>query len=389
MVRSQRTFCHGSKSILLDRREKQSPSDSVVYPTFMRKIVGFLLLAILASGLSTAGANPAFASATYDVPDDGLSFDTRGTTPCTVGYGNSLTELDINNDPVLLGENDEVNFLKATDSLTYTNVATIGGQVIDARVTLASISGMQAQDFGAPTGVVSALDRLDKCDADSKARLIEVNFDNDQTPGGAEEAYFVLEIAFFLGGTSTPATLTNLKMNVEDVDSDQYLEVDNFTSTRLADGRAADDLQEYGDSTFVANGTSVTLSGMGTAKRFHATGSSSSGDRSVETDKHVVEVTYASVSSLSLKLGSYGRGSGSFDINFRGFSFTSDSGGSGGSGSSGSSESVITRTLAATGPDSSLRAMGVGAVGLVIVGAGLVMQAVRRRTLAAGQGVHI
>ena len=337
----------------------------------MQKILRFLLSAFLVTGLSTAGANSAFAIGPYPVPEDGLSFDTRVTTPCTTGYGNSFP----------LDDTDEVNFLKATDSLTYTNVATIGGQVIDATVTLTSISGMQEQDFSGTDE--AALDRLDKCDPTDpeEAHLIEISFDNDSTSGIEEEAYFVLGIAFFLGGTSTPAILTNLKMNVEDIDNDQYLEVDNFTSTLLADGRASDDLQEYGDGTFTANGTSVTLTGMGTAKRFHATGSSSSGDGAVETDKHVVEVTYASVSSLSLQLGSYGTGSGSFDIDFRGFSFASDSGGSGGSGGSGS---ATTESLAATGPASSMWGIAIGGLGFVIAGAVLAMQGVRRRSLTEG-----
>jgi LPXTG-motif cell wall-anchored protein len=112
---------------------------------------------------------------------------------------------------------------------------------------------------------------------------------------------------------------------------------------------------------------------MGTARRFHATG-----DGDLEPDKHVVEVTYASVSSLSFKLGSYGTGSGSFDIEFRGFSFASDSGGSGGSGS------ATAETLATTGSSSSMWAMAIGGLGFVIAGAVLAMQGVRRRSLTEG-----
>ena len=338
----------------------------MVYVSIMQKILRFLLSAFLVTGLSMAGANSAFAIGPYLVPADGLSFDTRVTTPCTTGYGNDVTLFPDADD-------DEVNFLKATDSLTYTNVATIGGQVIDATVTLTSISGMQEQDFSGTDE--AALDRLDKCDPTDpeEAHLIEIDFDNDSTSGIEEEAYFVLDIAFFLGGTSTPATLTNLKMNVVDIDNDQYFEVDNFTSTLLADGRAAGNLQEYGDSTFTANGTSVTLTGMGTARRFHATG-----DGDLEPDKHVVEVTYASVSSLSFKLGSYGEGSGSFDIEFRGFSFASDSGGSGGSGS------ATAESLATTGSSSSMWGMAIGGLGFVIAGAVLAMQGLRRRSLTEG-----
>lgn len=275
--------------------------------------LGFVFLLLF---LSPA---PAQASTTYEVPESGLSFDANDTAesnPCTAGYGNTLTVID--GKP----ENDEVSFLRATDSLRYRNVVTIGGQAIDAKVTLTSITGMETRDFGA--GAVSTLRRLDKCDVDADSALMEIGFRSVTASPG--DANFVITIEFLESGGSTAATLTNLKMNVEDIDNNQYLEVDNFSSTRLAPGRDATDVQEYsnGDTIEVGASPSPTLTTTATARRFHSLGSSTSSDGTTETDKHVVEVTYASVSTLVLKLGAYTSGSGSFDLNFRGFEFESD-----------------------------------------------------------------
>ena len=270
-------------------------------------------LSLLLVGLNPVGAQ---ATTTYPVPDSGLNFDANDSDPtnaCAAGYGNTIAG----------ASTAEVNFLKAGDTFRYQNVANIGGQRIDARVTVVSITGMRSQTFAGPT-TAAALDRLDKCDIDSKTRVVEINFDSVTALPG--DANFVLKFDFFEGATGPAATLTNVKMNVEDIDSNQYLEVDNFTSSRLAPGRAASDLQEYrnGDSIEVGHSSTVPLSTTATARRFHALGSSSGSDPVAEQDKHVAEITYASTNSITLKLGVYESGGGSFDLDFRGFTFEAD-----------------------------------------------------------------
>ena len=272
----------------------------------------------LVSLMIVLNPSPAQASSTYEVPEGGLSFDARDTTevnPCTAGYGNLEDGAEI----------DEVNFLKATDSLRYENVAVIGGQAIDADVTLTSVTGMEEKELG--SGDEATLARLDKCADTDDQGLLEVVFDSETALPG--DANFVITIDFLLSGGNTAATLTNLKMNVEDIDHNQYLEVDNFSSTRLAPGRDSTDVQEYrnGDVITVQTSPSTqtsTLTTAPSARRYHSTGSSSSSDPTAEKDKHVVEVTYASVSTLVLTLGVYESGGGSFDLNFRGFEFESD-----------------------------------------------------------------
>jgi LPXTG-motif cell wall-anchored protein len=280
------------------------------------------LLILLSSLITLGGVSPAAAS-TYTVPESGLSFDANDTVEanvCTTGYGNVL--LDEFGDPAVdpfgdpFTEDDEINFLIATESVTYLNVAEINGDDIDARVTLTSVTGMYQQEF---RNNVPVLDRLDKCDEDSGTGLMELSFDSETaTPG---DANFVLTIEFF--HDENLVTLNNLKMNVEDIDNNQYLEVDGFTSVRLAENRTSEDVQEYANGEDIAvDGTNVTYTtDSSTARRYHASGSSSGTDSTLEKDKHVVEVTYAATDSIQLKLGAYEDGGGSFDLNFQGFTF--------------------------------------------------------------------
>ena len=292
------------------RKQFSNKPLSIIFGRSARSACAFLLM----SGMVFVPGAPANATTTYAVPTAGLSFDANDTVqsnPCPRGFCNAST--------LSYKLSHEVNGLVAGEFLTYENVANIGGQAIDAKVTLTTIAGMRSDR----SAIV--LDRLDKCDIDSKSPLIEINFDSATAIPG--EASFVLTIDFLLGGTSNAATLTNLKMNVEDIDNNQYLEVDNFTSRRLADGRGASDVQEYRNNDTInvgAGANNPVLSALASARRFHAEGSSSGSDGSTETDKHVVEVTYASVSSLVLELGVYEAGGGSFDLNFRGFEFVSD-----------------------------------------------------------------
>lgn len=356
------------------------------------RIGAFLAIAsIVVLGSSVAS----HASATtFDVPADGLSFDGSNTVPpdaCEFGFGNAVAGPSSSND---------VSFLKSGDSLTFTNVATIQNQAIDAKVTVVNLGGtalprrislpqgttfpgnVNTVDFGTlanpqtlsqgdplpanrrletntsliagtvlPAGSVAAgtttlpagtiladgrfeatdptiplaiLERLDRCVA-SEPGLLEIALRNTTPPG---EAFVVIEIDFLLGGTSTRATLNNLKMNVEDVDDDQYLEAGGFTSSRLVDGRSSQNVQPYtgGPQTVkTSDNRDITFTVGESSTRFFATGRSSSSDPVSEKEKHVVELTYVTVSApLVFRLGAYSTGSASFDLDFRGFTFQSD-----------------------------------------------------------------
>lgn len=334
---------------------------------------GSSVLAI-AFALILSGATPASASP-YAVPESGLSFDTTDTVEsdvCTTGYGNVLTDelgdplTDDLGDPI--PEDDEINYLIQGESVTYLNVAEIDGDSIDARVTLSDILGMASQEGRPDDSTAPVLERLDKCEeGDGEAGLIEAKFDSAEF--SPSESYFELTIDFLVEGS--PVTLNDLIMNVEDIDSNQFLEVDDFNSVRLADNRGETDVQEYSDGEVIdVDGSPVTVNASSpTALRFFASGSSDSSDGAEETDKHVVELTYSAVDSIVLRLGAYENGGGSFDLNFSGFEFASDS---------------DEPELAPTGPASSMWGLAIGSLGFLIAGAVLRMQAVRRRSLTAG-----
>lgn len=329
----------------------------------------------------------------FEVPEEGLSFDAVNTNldnACEFGFGNAVAGPSSSN---------EVSFLRSGDALTFKNVATIQGQVIDAKVTVVSLDGTAlprrislpegttfpvdvtivdpgtlanpltlvansplpanrrvqtgtSLDAGTvlpagsvadgtttlPAGTILAdgrfetagpiplaiLEQLDVCVA-LQPRLLEIVLRNTTPPG---DAFVVIEIDFLLGGTSTRATLNNLKMNVEDVDNDQYLEAGGFTSFRLVDGRSSQNVQPYtgGPQTLkTSDDRDITFTVQGSATRFFATGNSSSSDPVSEKEKHVVELTYDTVSApLTFRLGAYSTGSASFDLDFRGFTFQSD-----------------------------------------------------------------
>ena len=331
---------------------------------------------LLISGMVFVPSAPASATTTFAVPTDGLSFDaatTAETLPCTTGYANALTWADPLDDWT---ESDEINGLKAGESVTFANVAVVGGQAIDARVTLTAISGMRVESRRGAGTVV--LDRLDKCGVTgADAGLLEVNFRSlNALPA---EASFELTIQFTASGSN--ATLTNLKMNVEDIDNNQFLEVDNFTSVRLADGRGASDVQEYetGETIAVGGSPNPVLTTTATARRYHAEGSSGGSDGSTETDKHVVEVTYASVSSLVLKLGVYEAGGGSFDLNFRGFEFVSDTVTPAPSAPAPTATLAATPRLATTGTSETIAVGIIASMSALLVASGVFLLHRRRK----------
>lgn len=275
----------------------------------------WVAVGVLAAFMVALTPSPGQATVTYAVPETGLSFDANSTTPsnaCTTGFGNLEVDPENVNEPHPDAEDDEVNLLKAGDALRYNNVATIDGQVIDANVTLTSIVGTQV------VGSEPRLRFLDTCVADDESGQLKTRM-RSVTPSPGE-ASAVLTIDFLLGGTSTPATLTNLRMNVEDVDANEFVEVDNFASTRLAADRSSQHIQEYVSGDRIAVGTlpDPVVSATPSARRFHAIGESPP-----DEEKHVVEVSYPPVSTIVVRLGVYQDRSPAINLNFKSFAFTS------------------------------------------------------------------
>ncbi len=105
-------------------------------------------------------------------------------------------------------------------SLRYDEVATIDGTVIDAVVTFVDGTDLFSYD----AGEADRLERIDDTFPDDE----EDPFIELALGGNAQGGFAIAEMSveFFEGGTNTPVTLSNLPMNVYDIDNLQWVEVD-------------------------------------------------------------------------------------------------------------------------------------------------------------------
>lgn len=121
---------------------------------------------------------------------------------------------------IVTDEDDLAIGLAPNSSIRYDNVATIDGTVIDAVVTFVDGTNLYDDDAG-EAGWIVRLD--DTFPDDEEDPFIELAL------GGNEQGGFAIaemSVEFFEGGTNTPVTLSNLPMNVYDIDNLQWVEVD-------------------------------------------------------------------------------------------------------------------------------------------------------------------
>lgn len=166
----------------------------------MRKsLTSTLLLAAGALGLaSVAGSAGA------------VTLDATGTT-FRFGYdGQTVTDT---------ADLDYGAFPEGT-SIRYDEVATIDGTVIDAVVTFVNGTNLYSW-FSNEADMLQRID--DTFPDDEEDPFIELSV------GGNEQGGFAIaemSVEFFEGGTNTPVTISNLPMNVYDIDSLQWVEVE-------------------------------------------------------------------------------------------------------------------------------------------------------------------
>ena len=117
-------------------------------------------------------------------------------------------------------ENDLNAGLPPNSSIRYDNVATIDGTVIDAVVAFVGGTNLYDDDSG-ESGWIVRLD--DEFPDDEEDPFIEVRIDVED---GFPSATANFTVDFFEGGTNTPVTISNLAMNIYDIDSLQSAQVD-------------------------------------------------------------------------------------------------------------------------------------------------------------------
>ncbi len=172
------------------------------------------------------------------------------------------TTLDATGAVFVLGQTGQVSSgplnqsVNPGESIRYTNVATINGTVLDARVTF-----VRGQNIESNGGTANKMARLDQLNASG---YLDHEIDNDVA---GVEAFGEVRLEFFLTGTSTPVTLSNLSAHFYDIDNNQAVEADglathqlaattNITATPLGGGTVR--FADNGASTDEASGTSYT-----------------------------------------------------------------------------------------------------------------------------------
>lgn len=192
-------------------------------------------------------------------------------------------------------------------SYTYSNIGTVDGSAVDARVSLLSVINLDSDD-DASDGADLLLDEVDDFSANATTNK-QIRVGIDVLGNALETGYANFRIEFFYTGTTNPMVINNLVFHVKDIDSRQFLEVYSPTSYALTQDtdlvvlRAADD-------------ASIPLNGVRFAE---PTGSSSSSS----DEDHWAEVRYAATNIVDFRLGAKESGSASFDVSFRSAGFTS------------------------------------------------------------------
>jgi uncharacterized repeat protein (TIGR02543 family) len=165
----------------------------------------------------------------------------------------------------------EANLFRASSDLSpgfsrrYENVATIGGAIIDARVTIVAQSG----------NVDNELSTFDE-------------YDNTQhlsahtEPSGSAESSGKFRIDFLADGTDTPVVLRNIRSSIADIDAHEFGTFFGISRYRLA------------------TGTQLSRSGS-TAGVFRFHSSTTAGSNTDEL--RILEVDYDATSSITTEFG--------------------------------------------------------------------------------------
>jgi len=209
--------------------------------------------------------------------------------------------LDVSGDTLTFpnGSGDIGTAAAAGTSVSYTNVATVGGTQIDATVTFISATNLDNDDDSS-NGCDNVLDYIDEDPGSSPADdALSPQFDvcDGQASGSA-----TIRINFFDGGT--PLALTDLSVLVKDIDAEQFVSVETPSSYELSDTPAT--------LLSVTTGTNTV-----TFTEPLGAGSSDS------DEENWVVMNFDSASSLVFTFGANDTGSGSLDFIFAATSWTS------------------------------------------------------------------
>ena len=165
----------------------------------------------------------------------------------------------------------EADLFRASSNLSpgfsrrYENVATIGGAVIDARVTIVAQSGNTGSEL-------STFDQYDNTQ----------HLSAHTEPSGSAESSGKLRIDFLADGTDTPVVLRNIRSSIADIDAHEFGTFFGISRYRLS------------------TGTQLSRSGSTAGiYRFH---SSTTGGSNTD-ELRILEVDYDATSSITTEFG--------------------------------------------------------------------------------------
>ena len=220
--------------------------------------------------------------------------------------------------PAIATTSPELDFIAGQDigvnattgfTYTYTNVGTVGGSAVDARVSIMNAVNLDSDDDESD-GADLLLDELDERDSSNATinKQLEVGIDIFGS-NALETGYVDIRFEFFYTGTTNPITISNLVFHVKDIDSRQFLEVYNPTSYALTQDTDLVVLRTADDATIPLNGV-----------RFDEPLGSSSNS---SDEDHWAEVRYSAANIVEFRLGAKESGGASFGVSFRSAGFTS------------------------------------------------------------------
>lgn len=193
-------------------------------------------------------------------------------------------------------------------SYTYSNIGTIDGSAVDARVSLLNVVNLDSDDDQSD-GADLLLDEVDDYFVNAETNK-QMNVGIDIFGLNAlETGYVDFRIEFFYSGTLSPLTISNLVFHVKDIDSRQFLEVYSPTSYALTQNTDLVVLRTADDASIPLNGIRITEP-LGN--------SSNSSD-----EDHWAEIRYAATNIVDFRLGAKESGSANFGVSFRTAGFTS------------------------------------------------------------------
>lgn len=193
-----------------------------------------------------------------------------------------------------------INFIESIDigedalvntTHTYVDVLDPSLPDVDAKVTISALNN-------------SAVFFMDEY-TDTVERNGELQLSTDILTAGG---YVEVTIEFFVSGTSTPVTLSGIKINVKDVDNNQWVEFSNIASYLLATG----------SNLVVQTNSTNSAVAAGSTRFWEPNGEPDD----VDSPLFWAESTLNSTSSVVFRVGSSIIDTAGFDVTFAGAAWT-------------------------------------------------------------------